>query len=60
MAVAPISPMVAVVTERIRDPRASGSRKRQMICHEEAPIDWAASMIPEGTSRREFSTRRAM
>ena len=38
---------------------ASGMKTFQMSCHVLAPMDWAASMTPLSTSRRDCSIRRA-
>src|SRR5699024_12235181 len=50
--------IIAVVRLKINEPRASGSKKCQIVCIGVAPIDSAASTIPSSTSKIEFSTRR--
>ena len=49
----------AVVKLATREGRLSGKITFQMIWKGEQPMDWAASMTPLSTSRREVSTSRA-
>src|SRR5699024_3431117 len=64
----PISPAIAeypirtttvLVIAAIRPGRASGKNTLVTIWPLDRPITWAASTVPEGTSRSEVSTRRA-
>src|SRR5699024_5271578 len=64
----PISPAIAeypirtttvLVIAAIRPGRASGKNTLGTIWPLDRPITWAASTVPEGTSRSEVSTRRA-
>ena len=48
-----------MVQPEIRLGSASGSITLVTICQAEAPMDWAASITPWSTSRREDSTIRA-
>jgi hypothetical protein len=52
--------MMVMVTDMVRPGLASGSRTFQIICQREAPMDWAASITPKGTSKREVSVNLAM
>ncbi len=60
MAEAPIREIMASVTPRTMECRASGISTFQMIWKGEAPTDWAASMTPGSTSSSEDSMIRAI
>ena len=55
--------MTSAATQAIantNEPNSSGIKKYLMICSGEAPIAFAASIIPSSTSNNEFSTSLAM
>src|SRR5690625_434051 len=59
MAEYPMSTTVVFVMAEIRPGRASGKNTLETICPLEMPMAWAASTVPDGTSRSAVSTRRA-
>ena len=59
MGVYPRMVVMAMALPTIREGFASGRTTLVMICILEEPMDWAASITPLSTSRREDSTIRA-
>src|SRR5699024_507858 len=54
-----MSTTVVLVIAEINPGRASGKKTLETIWPLDMPITWAASTVPEGTSRSAVSTRRA-
>ena len=60
MALEPMSVTMTTVIVSMIAGSASGMKTFQMIWKGVAPMDWAASMSPEGISRIDVSTMRAV
>src|SRR5690625_2821698 len=59
MAEYPMSTTVVFVMAEIRPGRASGKNTLETICPLDMPMTWAASTVPDWTSRSAVYTRRA-